>query len=364
MSKAKISVLYIDDEENNLTSFKATFRRDFEVFVTTKPAEAEEILSKNEIQIILADQKMPEISGAEFLELVKSEYPDPIRMLLTGYADIQAVIDAINKGQIYRYITKPWNEQELRITLENAYEYYTAKKNLKTSNAELKKALTNLERFVYSASHELRAPLVSIRGVLDLLRLEQEPVRREEYISHIGNAVFKLDLFTQNLISYHQNLTTPVVNSRFSVRDLLERMVRTFESSKGAADFSISFDFSGEPELYSDEMRIRMAAQNLIANAIEHAQPESGNTRIEVLAGNSDNTLSITVKDNGQGLPVKKLEWLKDTLEGNIPYESGRGLGSFIVKEVLNKLQGKASVESSALSGTKIQLTIPLHAGS
>lgn len=364
MSKPRISVLYIDDEENNLTSFKATFRRDFDVFVTTRAAEAAEILAANEIHIILADQKMPELSGAEFLELVKTEYPDPIRMLLTGYADIQAVIDAINKGQIYRYITKPWNEQELRLILENAFDYYSAKKNLRTSNAELKKALTNLERFVYSASHEFRAPLVSIRGVLDLLRLEQESEKRNEYIAHIGDAVFKLDLFTQNLSSYHQNLTAPVNISRFNAKELLDTLVRNFETAKGTSDFRISLIFLGEPELFSDEMRIRMAAKNLISNAIEHAQPEAGPTVVEVVAEHGQNGLTILVKDNGQALPVNKLEWLRDTLEGNIPYESGRGLGAFIVKEVLNKLQGKATVESSANFGTKVQLTIPLHAGS
>jgi signal transduction histidine kinase len=173
-----------------------------------------------------------------------------------------------------------------------------------------------------------------------------------------------LDLFTQNLISYHQNLTSPVSVSRFNAKDLLDRLVRNFEASKGNSDFSISYSFSGEPELISDEMRIRMAVQNLISNAIAHARPEGGTTEIEVLADNRENQLHVLVKDNGQALPVKKLEWLRDSLEGNLPYESGRGLGSFIVKEVLNKLQGRAAVESTALSGTKVQLTIPLHAGS
>ena len=109
-----IHVLYLDDEEHNLTAFRAAFRRDFQVHVTTVPSEAVRMLQEHPIEVVISDQKMPDVSGVEFFEMIMADHPDPVRMLLTGHADIDAVIDAINKGRIYKYISKPWNEPELK----------------------------------------------------------------------------------------------------------------------------------------------------------------------------------------------------------------------------------------------------------
>ena len=113
-----IHVLYLDDEEHNLTAFRAAFRRDFHVHVTTVPSEAVRMLEEHPIDVVISDQKMPDISGVEFFEMIMADHPDPVRMLLTGHADIDAVIDAINKGRIYKYISKPWNEAELKRLVE------------------------------------------------------------------------------------------------------------------------------------------------------------------------------------------------------------------------------------------------------
>lgn len=137
MSKEKIRVLYVDDEVHNLQSFKAAFRRDFEVFTAESASEGREILGEIEVKIIITDQRMPETTGVEFLESIIPQYPEPIRILLTGYTDIQAVIDAINKGKIYHYITKPWDEEQLRNIINNAYEVFS----LRAENKELIKSL-------------------------------------------------------------------------------------------------------------------------------------------------------------------------------------------------------------------------------
>jgi response regulator RpfG family c-di-GMP phosphodiesterase len=134
-----ITVLYIDDEVNNLNSFKATFRRVFKVLVAESGSLAVKLLAENEVHVIVSDQRMPDMTGIEFFESIINDYPDPIRMLLTGYADINAVIDAINKGQIYKYFSKPWNEDELKINIEKAYEIYRLKKD----NEELTEKLVD-----------------------------------------------------------------------------------------------------------------------------------------------------------------------------------------------------------------------------
>ncbi len=124
MNTKEINILYIDDEVHNLNAFKASFRRTFNVFTAESGKDALPILESEDIHIILTDQRMPNMTGVEFLASILDKYPDPIRILLTGYSDMTAVVDAINKGQVYLYITKPWQEEELRQNLEKAFEVY------------------------------------------------------------------------------------------------------------------------------------------------------------------------------------------------------------------------------------------------
>jgi len=145
MSAEKISVLYVDDEENNLFSFKATFRIKYQVYTAISGAEALKILETKPVHIIITDQRMPEMTGVEFLEKVLVKYPDPMRILLTGYADMGAVVDAVNKGKIFHYLAKPWNEEELDITITRAYDKYLEKIKLKDMNEKLTDSNDQLE---------------------------------------------------------------------------------------------------------------------------------------------------------------------------------------------------------------------------
>src|SRR5690606_12190583 len=153
MESVKIRILYVDDEVNNLQAFKATFRRDYKIFLAESAKEAREILKTEEIEIIITDQRMPEETGVEFLESIIPLYPDPIRILLTGYTDIQAVIDSINKGKVYHYLTKPWEEDYLRTVIKNAFDVYSLRKE----NVQL----TNNLRQV-----NIRLELLTIRNIV------------------------------------------------------------------------------------------------------------------------------------------------------------------------------------------------------
>ncbi|SDZ87774.1 response regulator [Pedobacter hartonius] len=130
-SDISINVLYIDDEVYNLNAFKASFRMKFNIFTGESAEQGMKILEKENIHVIIADQRMPGMTGIEFLESVIPDYPDPIRILLTGYEDITAVIDAINRGEVYKYIRKPWNDDNLRINIEKAFEIYSLRKENK-----------------------------------------------------------------------------------------------------------------------------------------------------------------------------------------------------------------------------------------
>ena len=113
-------VLFIDDEERILRSMKALFKRQYNVFTTTDPAEALDILKDQDIDVIVSDQRMPEVTGIELLKQVKQLSPRTMRILLTGYADMKATLDAINEGEVFRYLKKPWNNDDLKSILAEA----------------------------------------------------------------------------------------------------------------------------------------------------------------------------------------------------------------------------------------------------
>lgn len=145
MSADKITILYVDDEENNLFSFKATFRIKYQVLVAVSGEEALKILASKKVHVIITDQRMPEMTGVDFLEKVLEKFPDPMRILLTGYADMNAVVDAVNKGKIFHYLAKPWNEEELDLTINRAYEKYIEKAQLTEMNEKLAGSNDQLE---------------------------------------------------------------------------------------------------------------------------------------------------------------------------------------------------------------------------
>ncbi|MEQ8323277.1 MAG: response regulator [Vicingaceae bacterium] len=140
-----ISVLYVDDEIINLKAFQANYRRIFNVYVARTAMEGVKILEEESIQVVLSDQRMPEITGVEFFESILSKHPDTIRILITAFSNIQAVIDAINKGNVYRYVTKPWDKDELQSIIENSYEVFMLREENRVLTESLMQANKQLE---------------------------------------------------------------------------------------------------------------------------------------------------------------------------------------------------------------------------
>ncbi len=145
-AQAPFSILYVDDEPQNLISFKATFRRDYQVFTAQGGKEGMELLKQQDINLIITDQRMPEMTGVQFLQKTLPDYPDAIRMVLTGFSDMDAIVEVINSGQIFRYVTKPWDEHELKMTIENARQLFDLQRNNKDLVKELQERVEEQER--------------------------------------------------------------------------------------------------------------------------------------------------------------------------------------------------------------------------
>jgi PAS domain S-box-containing protein len=122
MAAERIRVLFVDDEENNLKAFKSTFRRDLDIHLASSGPEALEILDRENVHVIISDQRMPGMSGSEFLAIARERYPEKRRILLTGYSDLEAVIAAVNQGGIHAYATKPWDANDLLLRIKQTYQ--------------------------------------------------------------------------------------------------------------------------------------------------------------------------------------------------------------------------------------------------
>jgi len=113
-SKRKYRVLFVDDEPRVTSALKAIFRREYEVFVANSGADALTLLKKNQVDVLVSDQRMPHMLGNELLAKVSKLYPQTMRILLTGFMDKKAIVDSINEGEVYRFINKPWRNEEMR----------------------------------------------------------------------------------------------------------------------------------------------------------------------------------------------------------------------------------------------------------
>jgi sigma-B regulation protein RsbU (phosphoserine phosphatase) len=151
----KRTILYVDDEESNLRIFKMAFKRQYNVLTALGGMEALEVLRNNHVELIITDQKMPEMTGTELLERVQPEFPDVIRIILTGFADIEAIIKAVNRCGIYKYITKPWDKGEMLLTIDKALETYQLKQEKTSLVEELEDMNANLEKMVEERTREL-----------------------------------------------------------------------------------------------------------------------------------------------------------------------------------------------------------------
>ncbi len=356
----KIHVLYIDDEHNNLNSFKASLRRDFKVYTALDAEEGLEKAEKNEVHVVIADQRMPGMTGVEFFEKLVKIKPEPIRILLTGYSDIASVIDAINKGEVYRFIDKPWNLEQIKNAIKNAADIYFTRKELKEKNERLKKMHSEMNQFVYSLSHELRGPLMSISGVSKLAKMETNDKAILEYFDMIDSATIKLDDFIYKMLDFYRSTKIDNVLTSISFKELLEQQFEAYRSKwNGIKEITTKINIEQEEPFRSDEAKLRVIFNNLFSNAYKFQKEGNGekfiNLDIKVKAG----VANIEIADNGIGIEEKHQKDVFELFHRATQKNVGSGIGLYMVKESIEQLQGSVEVDSELDKGTIFKIKIP-----
>ncbi len=355
--ESKIKVLYVDDEPNNLQSFKAGFRRYYDIYTALSVSEALTILNDNDIHVIIADQRMPRATGVEFFNIVNKSHPDPVRILLTGYADLEAVVDAINKGEVFRYVKKPWDENELKTTIQNAYEMHATKIQLKNKVSELQRANDELNRFVYSTSHDLRAPLANIMGILNLAKLQVQADDARNYFQMIESCVTKMDSFIHKIIEYYKGIRLDDVNEDIDFKKMFDESVEMCHMMNPQIAFEITVD---QPvPFFCDAFRLSLILNNLVSNAVKYQRVEETNPRIRLSVQVTALEAIIHIEDNGVGIIEDHLNKIFQIFFRSSDFKNGLGIGLYIVKEALTRIGGDISVKSVFGKGTEFTLVVP-----
>ncbi len=395
----KPTILYVDDEESNLRIFKNTFRKKYNVITSASATEGLKILEDQDIDLIMSDQRMPGMSGIEFLKLAFQKYPDLNRILVTAYSDYDILKDAVNEIKIFQYIEKPWNEDDIQITIDNALEIHRLQrenqkltKNLIESNDELlkmndelnseielhKKTQSELIKekeyaescnrlksaFLANMSHEIRTPMNSIMGFLSIIEDEELPAElKKEYMQIIQSSCSQLLHIIDDIIEISKidtgNIELKLMS--FSLNALMERLFKSMMLSKNNnIDFKLENILPEDKQLiYSDPVRLEQILSNLLLNAFkftEKGQIQYG-VRIE------DNDMLFYVKDTGIGISEENFELIFNRfsqVENAMQRRyGGNGLGLAIAKAYVNKLGGKIWVESQLDTGSVFYFKIP-----
>ena len=358
----KTPILYIDDELNNLNSFRANFGQEFDVYLAQNTVDALNIMNNNEIYVVVSDQRMPKETGVEFFEKLVETNPNPVRILLTGYSDITAVIDAVNKGQIYRYVEKPWDFETLRLAIRRGSELYSTRNELKEKNERLEKALDEIDLFIYSISHDLRAPITSILSVLNLVEMElDKDESSHEYFKMIREMTHKLEGFSRQLVNYYKITHNDLDSTEIDWESFIGKLVGSSVLDCQMDENAVMIEVEQSGKFYGHPIKLEIILSNLITNAVKYSC-ERNDPKVTITINGDVEGAQISITDNGIGIQADKIKDVFNMFYRATQKSNGSGMGLYIVKEAITRMGGRIDLESEEGQGTTVRLFIPNNA--
>lgn len=356
----KIKILYVDDEPDNLVGFKASLRFHYQVITAVNVPQAVACLDNHpDIKVIFCDQRMPDKTGVEFFEEIRVSHPLPVRILITAYTDVESIIDAINKGNIYRFVKKPWTEADVISAIEEAYKFYMASSMLTIKNAELQKAYNELNKFAYSVSHDIRGPLSGIFGAINLAREVDTVEEMREMMLLMGKSLNKLDAYILNMHDYYSLQRGELKLTEIDFNKVIEDMKAMYMIISKTSDIQFNVKVDQRESFRSDELPLKVIFNNLLSNAFKYQDKTSKNKLVDVDVEVSSTQATIYVKDTGIGILGTHIGEIFNLFYRASLNDSGSGLGLYNVKSAISKLNGQIEVNSVMHKGTTFKVTIP-----
>ncbi len=340
----KHTILCVDDEIDNVEALERLFRRQYTVLKATSGKEALAILDQHRgpISLIITDQRMPEITGVEFLERTLVTHPDTVRILLTGYTDLESVIMAVNKGQIFRYITKPWDPVDLVNTVDRAVERFVIGEELKQKNKELSKALEELKsldvaksNFMILINHELKTPLTSILSFSSLLAESSLQDEDKLMVNRINKSAERLKNLVDDVLLVVRAETNQL---KIETQDV---SFTQFETSTAELQTILNKKQQNvvirlEPlNVRADVRLVKQVLHRLVHNASKFGLE---GTDIHLDSLKSGNKLRFIVSNKGPQLPASVIDKITKPFyidEDVMHHSTGTGLGLTICQAIL-----------------------------
>jgi signal transduction histidine kinase len=391
---ASQALLVVDDHEAVIASVEELFRGRYQVLGARNVADALAIIREGQIAAVMADQRMPGVSGSELLAHVAILEPDVTRILMTAYADLDAVLQAVNQGKIYYYVSKPWEPNELEAIIDKAVEYHNLLRERRSLIAELRQANNALEAKVRDRTWELQQKNIALEQ-MNTLKNELLGMAAHDLRSPIGNIYSLAELILDDdgtmaqgeraeLVSMICNLSQGMMNL---LNDLLD--ITTIESGKiDLQPTPVAMQaYLRETEHYHrllaerkkirlvthvadnlplavfDQQRIRQVLNNLLSNAIKFSPMH---TVVQLQVSAIPAGIEFSVIDHGQGIRSEELSRLfgafQRTSAKPTAGEPSTGLGLSICKKIVELHGGRIGVESEVGRGSRFFFVLPLEA--
>jgi two-component system, sensor histidine kinase and response regulator len=365
----KHTILCVDDEIDNLDALERLFRAKYSVLRAASGAEALKILDQNpeNLSVLITDQRMPQMTGVQLLEKSLETHPDLVRILLTGYTDIESIIEAVNSGQIYRYINKPWDPVDLISTVDRAVEKYLMTKELKQKNKELSTAFAELKtlddaknRFMILINHELKTPLTSIINFTDLIKETKLSEEQEVCVKRIEKGTNRLRSVIDDvlLIVQAETATLKTKIGQFECTDLQIQV--SPEALALATQKGLKTVLRWLPKkIIADQLLIQQVLNRLIHNSIKFADDNSQILVRTDLA--QPHRIRFSVYNKGSRISPAVIDKIMKPFfldEDVMNHSGGMGLGLTICQSILKAHSARLDVKNEN-EGVEVAFDLP-----
>lgn len=346
----KHTILVVDDERDNTEALERLFRRKYQVLKALSGPEALKLLASHpNIPLIISDQRMPEMTGVQFLEKSIETHPDAMRILLTGFTDIESVIEAINSGQVYRYLTKPWDPIDLKATVDRAIERFELSQEVIRQNKELSVLDKAKDQFMILINHELKTPLTSILSFLSLLKESGLNNEQELYAKRIETGAFRLQkLVNQSLRLIQAEAGHIEIKAQENSLKTLKNQITASQLPKAIGDKSQTLEISmnEDDEAIFDIEIIGSCLIELLQNA--HQFSPEGAT-IELKVENTEDQMAVSITNNQISMDQEIINKILKPFSLNediMNHSKGLGLGLTLTNALLKTHKTELHIKS------------------
>jgi two-component system, probable response regulator PhcQ len=379
----RFAILYVDDEEKSLKNFTRAFNEEFRILTAPNAHEGLKLLDahKNEIGLLMTDQRMPGEKGVWLLERARQLNPHIIRILATAYADMDAAIAAVNTGAIYKYVTKPWDPPQLEQTLKRGLEFFLVQRERDELLREKMSVLHNMmiaDRIVSlgllaaGLSHHIRNALVAVKTFLDLAPAKMEEEKMEmsglrnpdfwkEYYQNVQWQIGRINNLLKDLWTASESPSFHFAD-KVALRDVVSNAVNSLKTSLDEKKIVVENEIPDSlPQLNVDQPKFARLFDLMLKDEIASLPAGSRVSFKASLLNSSKPEIQLDVSDNGPGLPQEALRVIFDpfVVRSDTPAEYGIHLMACFF--IVYHHGGKIEARSEKGQGTTFTLHLPIN---